>query len=169
MKKYVKIGLVYAAIVLVALVSLYIVSVRDFEGVYIGMGKADFEECIPSESRYSYYAYCFYTNKWGNPVIVKFDYGTGTEDPKVEDVRCFSRLGIRNSNRAFERLEKGMSIYEVVSKVGIPCGSHTYGMDSSAYQAKDGTVYTVYWWAEGVEVDSEFFVDSVVSMSGSGA
>lgn len=94
--------------------------------------------------------------------MVKFDYGTGNEDPVVEDVRCFSCLWIRDSNYAFERLETGMSIYEVVSKVGIPCGSHTYGMSSSVYQAKDGTVYVVYWRTDSTEVDSDFLVDSIV-------
>ncbi len=57
----------------------------------------------------------------------------------------------------FESLEKGMGLLEVVSRVGLPVGTATFGVITLVFNASDGSQFVIYW------ID-DMIVDSVLKM-----
>ena len=53
----------------------------------------------------------------------------------------------------FESLERGMGVFEVVSRVGLPVGTASFGLITLAFNASDGSRYVIYWMPD-MTVDS---------------
>jgi len=148
---------IISIIIIICLLTLYTISVCDYEGVHSGMSSNDYYELIPAENRFNYHYYSFYTNKWGNPVVVRFNTDS---NPLIAEIRCYSSLWISQSPMAFSRIKKSMSLFEVTSIVGPPVGTRTSGLWSLDYLDTRGQTYTVMW--NGSVSDSEvFFVHEV--------
>jgi hypothetical protein len=110
-------------------------------GVHAGMSRTDYTTTISDEDRFDCLNFSFYKNLFGDSVVVRFSADFNT----VADVQVYSKLGTNTSVKAFSEIETGMSIYDVVSKVGIPNRSTTSGMISMDFVANDGTEYRIYW------------------------
>ena len=110
-------------------------------GVHTGMSRMDYLATIPDEARFDYLDFSFYKNLFGDPVVVRFNLDADV----IADIQVYPKLRTDTSLKAFSELEKGMSIYDVVSKVGVPYRSSTSGMISMDFIANDGTVFCIYW------------------------
>lgn len=110
-------------------------------GVHTGMSRTDYSATIPDEARFDYLNFSFYKNLFGDPVVVRFN----SDADVIADIQVYPKLRTNTSMKAFSELEKGMSIYDVVSKVGVPYRSSTSGVISMDFIANDGTVFCIYW------------------------
>ena len=140
-KRY-KLVIVLSVFVLI-LMGIYVVSRTDYEGVSVNMSYEEMTEVVPNGFFYSFHYY--YTNKWGNPVVVKMK--SGPDGIFVEKICCYSALWTSTSSKAFNRITYGMSPFEVTQLVGIPLGSKTSGYVSTCFENADGKEYEVYWVA----------------------
>ena len=144
------------AIILTSLVGDFVVkklALLDYGGVEEGMSFAEYEQLILEDQRFDYHGFSFYMNEAHYPVIFKW-----SEDKCVAEIKCYDPANIKTSASNFEKLEKGMSLYEVSSRVGLPIGS----------ESGDGYVLR-YWTTGGVQYDITYtltdgmlYVDSVV-------
>lgn len=127
-------------IVVVILIGIWIWYGRSL-GVHAGMEPKDYYDKISKEDRFDYLRFSFYENQFGGPVVVRFN----AEHTAIEDVKVFSRIGVNASTKSFKEIKKGMDLYDVVAKVGIPRGSATFGLLSTVFATNEGTEYIIYW------------------------
>lgn len=130
-------------------------------GVHSGMSSEDYIDKIPLEDRFEFLQFSFYENTFGGPVVVRFN----SKRTVVEDIKIFSKWGVDKSPESFKEIKKGMDLYDVIAKVGVPTGSATFGMLSTIFVSNDGTKYCVYWDV-GQSYDS-FIVSDIVVMASS--
>ena len=91
------------------------------------------------ENIFRFMDYAFYVDGNGKNVVLKYG-----ED--LETVIASERYNIVNpSLNDFESLEKGMDVFEVVRRVGIPKGTASFGMITLVFDASDGTEFIIYW------------------------
>ena len=147
-----------SAIFVICLLTLYAISVFDYDGVYLGMSFNDFYELIPKENQFNYDRYSFFKNKWGNPVVVQFSQGLNSS---AIEIRCYSSLWINKTPQAFARIKENMTMFEVTSMVGLPLGTSTSGLWSLDYLDTKGQGYTIYWTGHCF-ADTPLFVRDVV-------
>ena len=133
---------------------LYVITIADHEGISAGMSYEDLCDLLENKKSYQYYNYIFLTNKWGNPIVVELNYN----DFSVSKIRCYSSLWTSTSPHAFEQIEEGMSIFEVTSRVGLPFGSTTFGMNSLSYYDTSGNECRIYLT---YDEDYSFYVQSI--------
>ena len=117
-------------------------------GIYIGMTEEKARENIKSRNveYFDYGSLMFFENEEGKNTVIHTSpdasgvfllYEIGTFDKVVAD------------QSAFEKIERGMSVLDVVELVGLPIGSTTFGMSSLDFECSNGTVYRIY--IEGFE------------------
>ena len=153
MKKEIKILLISLACLAVVL-SLSYIAVHDTCGITVGMTHAEARELVPKDA-FSYLDYCFYENTLGNSVVVQFS----NDHKSVAKINCYPKNIFDNSRLAFSGIKKGMSVQQVVSKVGIPDGSYTSGMITLAYKLNSNSQCWIYLDSaeEGYVVQSVVF------------
>ena len=154
--------IVVIAIILTSLVGDFVVqklALFDYGGVEEGMSFAEYEQLIPEDQRFDYHGFSFYMNEANYPVIFKW-----SEEQRVAEIKSYDPANIKTSTSNFEKLEKGMSLYEVAATVGLPVGS----------ESEDGYILR-YWASGGVEynirytlTDGMFYLDSVVKIEADG-
>lgn len=127
-------------IVVVILIGIWIWYGRSL-GVHTGMEPNDYYDKISQEDRFDYLRFSFYENQFGGPVVVRFN----AEHTAIDNVKIFSRLGVDASTESFKKIKKGMDLYDVIAKVGIPRGSATFGLLSTVFATNEGTEYIIYW------------------------
>lgn len=110
-------------------------------GVHSGMSSEDYIDKIPLEDRFEFLQFSFYENTFGGPVVVRFN----SKRTVVEDIKIFSKWGVDKSPESFKEIKKGMDLYDVIAKVGVPTGSATFGMLSTTFATNEGTEYIIYW------------------------
>jgi len=131
---------------LVAIICFYAISITDYGGIYVGMSNYEAYNIFSSNSSFVCYGdYSFFENKWGNAVIVRTLYNADKETHTVTDIRCYSSLWTNTSPNTFRQIEKGMSIYEVTSLIGLPYDSKTSGLPSFEYYDTEGNSYCTYF------------------------
>ena len=109
--------------------------------VHVGMSYADFKEAIDGKECFQYVGYAFYETENGMIEAAHFD-GAYTE---VKEVKSFDKAKTNRSTKSFESIREGMTIWEVIEKVGLPYGTETFGMISLAFKANNGDCYSIYW------------------------
>lgn len=58
----------------------------------------------------------------------------------------FSPNGVStNPLNPSRKSKKGMDLYDVIAKVGVPTGSATFGLLSTVFATNEGTEYIIYW------------------------
>lgn len=106
---------------------------------YLGMPRSNFVDCY--QSAFNYLNYAFYEKENGDGVVVHFETDTGT----IDDIRIYSKDSIKRTKENFEKIKGGMSLYEVVSMVGIPCRTNTSGPITMVFATEDGEEYSIYF------------------------
>lgn len=84
----------------------------------------------------------YLVNTAGNYACVRLE-NEGYGD--VESVQIFDGSRIIPTQFHFSMIKKGMSPEQVTALVGIPFQPMSEGVDRSAYEASDGTVYAIAW------------------------
>ena len=112
-----------------------------YAGAYEGMSVQEFHELIPKEQRFDYLHYSFYENEWGDTVIAtcSADYKT------VSKLHCCSKFTVHPTRSAAESITAGMSMEDVVNRLGTPVGSFTSGMITLAFDLSDSSQCLVYF------------------------
>ena len=121
----------------------------------VGMTRSDFAERFPNA--FSYIDYSFYEKSNGDGVVVHF----GSTNHAVDDVRIYSATSIDNSEESFSKIEEGMSVYEVVSLVGVPYRTNTSGMITMVFATDKGKEYSVYFYKSDSD---DLLVSSVMEL-----
>lgn len=96
------------------------------------------EEELPGAIHNRFYL----VNTAGNYVCVRLE-NEGYGD--VESVQIFDGSRIIPTQFHFSMIKQGMSPEQVTALVGIPFQPMSEGVDRSAYEASDGTVYAIAW------------------------
>ena len=87
---------------------------------------------------FNYCGYLFFSYNGAN-VVAQTD-ADGKTLKKVEKYEM-----VTPDDAAFDNLEEGMTVFDLVEKVGLPKGSYTSGMISLFFETNDGeNTYTVY-------------------------
>ncbi len=145
MRNKVKIVIALIAVTaLLAAVGGYLIwynSADKFEGAYIGMPGSEFRDLIPVQQRTMWFDYYFYTNRFGDTIVVK----TSTT---VETLQCYPWFTTIPTRQAAESITEGMTVDEVVALLGKPVGSFTFGMTTLAFDLTDGSRCTVYFYQD---------------------
>ena len=154
--------IIIIAVLVTSLVGDFVVkqlALFDYGGVEEGMSFAEYEQLIPEDQRFDYHGFSFYMNEAHYPVIFKW-----SEDKCVAEIKSYDPANIKTSSSNFEKLQKGMTLYEVAATVGLPVGS----------ESTDGYVLR-YWASGGVQYDITYtltdgmlYVDSVVKCESDG-
>lgn len=150
--------IVVIAIILTSLVGDFVVkqlALFDYGGVEEGMSFEEYAQLIPEDQRFDYYGFSFYMNDASYPVIFKW-----SEDNCVAEIKSYDPADIKTGPSNFEKLEKGMSLYEVSSRVGLPIGSESDDVYVLRYWATGGTEYDIHYTL----TDGMFYLDSVVKI-----
>lgn len=89
-----------------------------------------------------YRGYVFYVDENGNNVVAELgdDYNTFVKTEKSPNVEP--------TIDDFSLIKAGMSVFEVVQKVGLPIGSHSFGLSTLIFEATDGTKFRINWSAD---------------------
>lgn len=152
--------IIVLAILITSLVGDFVVkqlALLDYGGVEEGMSFDEYAQIIPEDQRFDYHGFSFYMNEANYPVIFKW-----SEDRSVAEIKSYDPANIKTATSTFEKLQKGMSLYEVSATVGLPIGS----------ESDDGYVLR-YWASGGVEYDITYtltdgmlYLESVVKCEG---
>lgn len=148
--------IIVIAIILTSLVGDFVVqqlALFEYGGVEEGMRFEEYAQLIPEDQRFDYHGFSFYMNEAHYPVIFKW-----SEDRCVAEIKCYNPANINTSASNFEKLEKGMSLYEVAATVGPPVGSETNDGYVLRYWATGGAQYDIHYTL----TDGMLYVDSVV-------
>lgn len=137
MKRFKKILLIIliAAVLVSAVIGYFAVRRR---GVFVGMSLEEFKERIPQDDYFEYIPYVFFRNSMGGHVVARL-----SDSYEIVQYDCFDPWQIDTSDAAFARIKIGMSVEEVVSIVGIPSGSPTFGLSTLEFTSDSGTRYVI--------------------------
>lgn len=157
-----KVLIIVPAILLgVALIGLSIWLIC-YDGLYIGMMYSDYMSVIDENDRFDYAGYSFYEKKNGDSMLVRFELTDG--DLVIDEIRYYPKVFLDNSKESFEKIETGMSLYEVVSLVGVPHYSGLSGSLAVTFDADDGTEYRIYFSQVSPKDNSEWLVSRVMEL-----
>lgn len=107
-------------------------------GCYEGMDIQEFRDILEDKSYFAIVGYYFFEDENGNHCVAY------SEDYKqVNALQVYPASGIDKSDKAFEAIKEGMTVFEVVEKVGVPTCTHTSGMCSLGISG-DSHEYSVY-------------------------
>lgn len=102
-------------------------SIAPPSNIYVGMPRDDFFALYPSGYDYSngtcfeiWGEYAFLKDCGGNPVVVYFEHGDGSDDWYVSSVDAYDKDTINVTEEACMQLERGMNYQEIVSVLGCP-------------------------------------------------
>lgn len=154
--------IIVIAIIVTSLLGDFVVqklALFDYGGVEEGMSFAEFEQLIPEDERFDYHGFSFYMNEAGYPVIFKW-----SEDRCVQEIKSYDPANSKTSVSNFEKIQKGMSLYEVAATVGLPVGSETSDGYVLRYWATGGAQYDISYTL----TDGMLYVDSVVRCDSAG-
>ena len=133
-----------------------------YDGLYLGMKYSDYMTAIDEDIRFDYVGYSFYEKKNGDGMLVHFDL---TDDGlPIDEIRYYPKAFRANTKANFEKIEKDMTIYEVVSLVGVPHRSNTSGTLSLVFDADDGTEYCIYFYRTSPQDNTQWLVSKMIEL-----
>ena len=106
---------------------------------YIGASYKELDYAFLGKDSFQYANFVFIKATDKKNVVAELD----SEHKNVVDIRAYR--SVSPSHEDFEEITDGMSVFDVVERVGIPFGSFTSGVDSLSFKASDGSVYMVVW------------------------
>lgn len=110
---------------------------------FIGKDRDYLNSLVPEDQRFDYQEYSFFEDSKGNPCVVVY----GRRE--ISDFYTFPKKKVDTSKATFEKIQKGMTIYEVVELVGIPHRTATSGFSTMVFQGDDGE-YVIYFYASKI-------------------
>ena len=106
----------------------------------VGMTMEDAQEFISLDERMLAYGYAFATDHNGNPIYLEWE--IDEQDQIVfTHVSVFDKRNIDNSPSAIKNLEYGLTISQVVERIGIPSRIPATGMFYLEFTDRFGTAY----------------------------
>lgn len=108
---------------------------EDAMGCSVGMSRTKFGEIVPEVVRFDYLEYSFFADDNGNNCVVRFD---KSGDGSIAEVRIFPSKSTDVSAESFASIHEGMTLFEVVEKVGLPTGTATFGFASLVFAGDEG-------------------------------
>ena len=104
---------------------------------YVGMTYNEFVEKYVDISYEQYWQYVFFVNSSGNNVVVKFS-GDGK---KIEKLASYTAVLPKAED--FSSLQKDMTIFDVVEKVGLPFRSATFGLQTLDFKSSNDEIFRI--------------------------
>lgn len=154
-----KIIILTALIVLLSVVAIgATVWLLCYDGLYLGMKYSDFATAVEEDLRFDIVGYSFYEKKNGDGMLVHFD----NDSNSIDEIKYYPRLFLDKSKDRFSEIEPGMSLYEVISLVGVPTKTTTFGMLTMVFSADDGTEYCIYFSNVGSADYKDLSVSAVI-------
>ena len=114
------------------------ISIEDIDK-YKGASYEELSELFFGNEHFEHGEFVFIKDRRGTNVVAELKIGSN----EVVDIRAYPPVS--PSHEDFEKITDGMSVFDVVERVGIPFGSFTSGVDSLSFKASDGSVYMVVW------------------------
>ena len=106
-----------------------------------GMTYEEFSALMQDVSVFEYGMCAFFEYENKNVVV-----GFG-DDTKVIRIEVYADVG-EVPESAFEAIQPGMTVYEVVQLVGLPFRSTTFGLSTLDFLCENGDVFCVVWNSE---------------------
>lgn len=125
---------------------------------HIGMKLEEFCDAFSEEEYFKYGDYLFFRNSI-NEHCVAF---VSEETNEISTLESYPEDQIECTDENFARIEAGMSMEQVVSMVGIPEGSCTFGMSTVCYHTETGNDYWIYLCLEETKQGTVYSVASVL-------
>ena len=97
-----------------------------------------YEQFTENEEIFKFLNYAFYESSNEVAVVAKLDH----DKKEVVEIKEFDT--VIPTAQTFSKIERGMSVYEVVELVGLPTRSVTFGFASTDFETDDG-VWRVQW------------------------
>ena len=95
------------------------------------------------------YGYAFGTDVFGNPIVLEWDLNDESEYI-IKNAKIFSAADTDNSPESFQELKIGMTIYEVVEKVGIPVEIPVTGVFYLTFFDSEGVGHLISWTGDPI-------------------
>ncbi len=109
---------------------------------YIGASYKELNYAFLGKESFQYANFVFIKATDKKNVVAELD----SEHKNAVDIHAYR--SVSPSHEAFEEITVGMSVFDVVERVGIPFGSFTHGISSLDFKASDGSVYRIIWDAD---------------------
>lgn len=106
-----------------------------------GMTYEEFSAFVQDVSVFRYGKYAFFEYEDKN-IVVEF-----SDKMKVVRKEVYADVG-EVPESAFEAIQPGMTVYEVVQLVGLPFRSTTFGLSTLDFLCENGDVFCVVWNSE---------------------
>ncbi len=103
-----------------------------------GMSLDDVKNILKDQQIFCFTDYIFFCDREGRDVVIVMADGRTVQEIKIMD-------HIIPTHEAFESLKFGMTLIEVIEKVGLPFQSTTSGFLTCDFISEDGTLYTANW------------------------
>ena len=104
----------------------------------VGMSLDDVKNILKDQQIFCFTDYIFFCDREGRDVVIVMADGRTVQEIKIMD-------HIIPTHEAFESLKFGMTLIEVIEKVGLPFQSTTSGFLTCDFISEDGTLYTANW------------------------
>ena len=95
------------------------------------------------------YGYGFAEDLHGNPVVLLWEIDEN-DQIRITDAFVCDRRNVDNSPGAFAQLEPGMTIFQVVERIGIPSSIPATGVFYLEFTDSEGTVYYLSWHGDPI-------------------
>lgn len=102
-----------------------------------GMTVADIDSLQIDYLRYGSYLFLSYDESNIVAMISSEDHST------LEKITMY--VPVSSTDSDFEKINEGMTVFQVVESVGLPEGSFTHGMKSLYFNTTEGNVFVVYF------------------------
>lgn len=106
-----------------------------------GMTYEEFSAFVQDVSVFRYGKYAFFEYEDKN-IVVEF-----SDKMKVVRKEVYADVG-EVPESAFEAIQPGMTVYEVVQLVGLPFRSTTFGLSTLDFLCENGDIFCVVWNSE---------------------
>ncbi len=108
-------------------------------GLQIGMSYDEALAVVESDNTWMFHDYMFTKDTTGTGLAVKF----GNDPHVITAIQAVEP--ITPDAHSFEQIEQGMTVFEVVERVGIPTRSVTFGLCTVDYECPNGDIFRISW------------------------
>ena len=126
-------------IILLVCIILILSSCVSSKQIAVGMSYEEFLSTKKDMNFLEYRNYVFYVGSYEKNIVVEF----GRESNLVEKIEAFPK--VRATEEDFYSIKAGMTVFDVVEKVGIPSNSVSFGLSTLDFECIDGLKFRVLW------------------------
>ena len=154
-KTLIIIAVVFVAVVLLSnKIALYF-GLQDTAGLEKGMTFTEYSQLFPEEKRIDFCNYSICDNDKGFPVLIR------CEDDKIVQIEVIDLSEVSDKSTRFEEITPGMTLSQVVHKVGAPDGYSKVDDETLMYNSRNERIYLIQFTL----TDNVLYVQSVTSES----